>query len=108
MTIATTMDRNVGLTQKNVGSTQKNILTKLIAYSILLNVPVRRTQLYATRASGSAVEHLLAKERVAGPIPVSRLKKVRGHPNGCPLTFFESNPGLEVRLSTLRFGLRIA
>ena len=72
MTIATTMDRNVGLTQKNVGSTQKNILTKLIAYSILLNVPIRRTQLYATRASGSAVEHLLAKERVAGPIPVSR------------------------------------
>ena len=37
-----------------------------------------------TCASGSAVEHLLAKEGVAGSIPVSRLSNKKGYPDGYP------------------------
>ena len=48
-------------------------------------------------ASGSAVEHLLAKEGVAGSIPVSRSEKAV-IPNGIA-AFFESNPGLEDSMS---------
>ena len=46
------------------------LLTFRTPYSILYLV-------CKTCASGSAVEHLLAKEGVAGSIPVSRLKKER-------------------------------
>ena len=54
-------------------------------------------------ASGSAVEHLLAKEGVAGSIPVSRLKKERYQ----SVSFFFSSPaGLESSMSTLRSGPR--
>ena len=37
-----------------------------------------------TCASGSAVEHLLAKEGVAGSIPVSRFFHAKGYPRGYP------------------------
>ena len=57
-----------------------------------------------TCASGSAVEHLLAKEGVAGSIPVSRLKKER-YQIGIVL-FFERWSGLESSMSTLRSGPR--
>ena len=40
-----------------------------------------------TCASGSAVEHLLAKEGVAGSIPVSRSQKKRRHAKACLLFF---------------------
>ena len=46
-------------------------------------------------ASGSVVEHLLAKEGVAGSIPVSRLKKER-YQIGIVL-FFEPCQGSKVR-----------
>ena len=40
-------------------------------------------------ASGSVVEHLLAKEGVAGSIPVSRSQENKtGYPNGYPVLFF--------------------
>ena len=39
--------------------------------------------IYKICASGSAVEHLLAKEGVAGSIPVSRFNK-KGYPIGYP------------------------
>ena len=55
-------------------------------------------------ASGSVVEHLLAKEGVAGSIPVSRLKKER-YQIGIVL-FFERWSGLESSMSTLRSGPR--
>ena len=60
-------------------------------------------------ASGSVVEHLLAKEGVAGSIPVSRSQENKtGYPNGYPvLFFFESNPGLEGS-NLLRFASVIA
>ena len=48
------------------------LLTTLFSYSILLFV--RRKNILIC-ASGSAVEHLLAKEGVAGSIPVSRSEK---------------------------------
>ena len=38
-------------------------------------------------ASGSAVEHLLAKEGVAGSIPVSRFQNKKGYPLGYPFLF---------------------
>ena len=48
-----------------------------------------------TCASGSAVEHLLAKEGVAGSIPVSRLKKERYRM--VSFFFFEPCQGSKVR-----------
>ena len=58
-----------------------------------------------TCASGSAVEHLLAKEGVAGSIPVSRSQKTIERYRKVPLDlFFESNPGLEGSMSPLRSG----
>ena len=49
-----------------------------------------------TCASGSAVEHLLAKEGVAGSIPVSRSwNKEREHPMDVPFLCFEAHPCLE-------------
>ena len=50
------------------------------------------------------MEHLLAKEGVAGSIPVSRLKKER-YQIGIVL-FFERWSGLESSMSTLRSGPR--
>ena len=55
-------------------------------------------------ASGSVVEHLLAKEGVAGSIPVSRLEK-RTIPNRYR-SFFRALAGLESSISTLRSGPR--
>lgn len=49
------------------------------------------------------MEHLLAKEGVAGSIPVSRLKKER-YQIGIVL-FFERWSGLESSMSTLRIGV---
>ena len=54
--------------------------------------------------NSSVVEHLLAKEGVAGSIPVSRLKKER-YQIGIVL-FFERWSGLESSMSTLRSGPR--
>ena len=73
------------------------LLTFRTPYSILYLV-------CKTCASGSAVEHLLAKEGVAGSIPVSRLKKER-YQIGIVL-FFERWSGLESSMSTLRSGPR--
>ena len=64
------------------------LLTFRTPYSILYLV-------CKTCASGSAVEHLLAKEGVAGSIPVSRLKKER-YQIGIVL-FFEPCQGSKVR-----------
>lgn len=62
------------------------LLTTLFSYSILLFV---RRKNILTCASGSAVEHLLAKEGVAGSIPVSRSKKQRMSQNGASVVFYK-------------------
>ncbi len=55
------------------------------------------------------MEYRLAKARVAGSNPVSRSQEQkRISVLGYPLLFFESNPGLEVRMSPLRSGPRKA
>ena len=73
------------------------LLTFRTPYSILYLV-------CKTCASGSAVEHLLAKEGVAGSIPVSRLKKERYRM--VSFFFFRALAGLESSMSTLRSGPR--
>ena len=59
-------------------------------------------------ASGSVVEHLLAKEGVAGSIPVSRSQENKtGYPNGYPVLFFRVQSWTRrFEPSTLRFGRR--
>lgn len=47
-------------------------MTLSYSYANICLVLERATKLYKICASGSAVEHLLAKEGVAGSIPVSR------------------------------------
>ena len=65
---------------------------------------------YIICASGSAVEHLLAKEGVAGSIPVSRSQETQKRTSdGCSFfVFFEAQPCLKVRSSPLRSGPRKA
>ena len=59
-------------------------------YSIILNVLVRVTSYKVQCASGSAVEHLLAKEGVAGSIPVSRSHEKKNDTKS--VSFFFSSP----------------
>ncbi len=40
--------------------------------------------------------------------PRLALEKITGHPIGCPVIFFEPNPGLEGSMSSLRSGPRKA
>ena len=80
------------------------MLTVLLLSCIVLFVRENKTC-----ASGSAVEHLLAKEGVAGSIPVSRFQKEIERYQVVPLDFFfEPNPGLEGSMSPLRSGRRKA
>ena len=44
-------------------------------------------------ASGSVVEHLLAKEGVAGSSPVSRSLIRKGHSEECPFSYSEPEAG---------------
>ena len=81
----------------------KKVLTNRCKYSIIYLV-VRK---YDLCASGSAVEHLLAKEGVAGSIPVSRSENKNGT-KVLFLFFFRALPGLEVQSSPFHFGPRKA
>ena len=56
-----------------------------------------------TCASGSAVEHLLAKEGVAGSIPVSRSSHVKRHPLWMPFLHEKTRDDFEKSDSRVRF-----
>ena len=55
----------------------KKVLTFILQCCIITKVADDSDNKTIKCASGSVVEHLLAKERVAGSIPVSRLEKIR-------------------------------
>ena len=66
-------------------------MTLSYSYANICLVLERATKLYKICASGSAVEHLLAKEGVAGSLPVSRSFFLQRKHTKSMLSFFLSN-----------------
>ncbi len=90
------MMRTGGATKRNY-KIFKIVLTKENIYYIIYFASDKQAMQNIYKcASGSVVEYRLAKARVAGSNPVSRLRKRNeGIRMDTLVSFFESNPGLE-------------